>query len=242
MMNLAATVVIQKPINKYAKESPSNMIKKEILRMVVGFRRFREKFFNEESSIYDRLASSGQRPKTLMIACSDSRVDPAILFSSSPGEIFVVRNVANLVPPYEPSAGFHGVSAAIEFAVVNLQVENIVVLGHRQCGGILSLFQTQNVLTNGFVSQWMTIADSAKQKVLQQFPDGNLDTLCKECEKISIITSLNNLKSFPFINSAIQERNLQLLGVYFDLERGQLWNYEELTNSFAEVTPNEFKK
>lgn len=211
-------------------------LKKEILRMVAGFRRFRERFFTEETSVYERLASSGQRPKTLMIACSDSRVDPAILFSSSPGEIFVVRNVANLVPPFESSIGFHGVSAAIEFAVVNLAVENIVVLGHRQCGGIRSLFQPENLKKGGFVAQWMTIAEEAKGKVLIKNPHGDVETLCRECEKESIVTSLDNLRTFHFIDEAIKSRGLQLFGVYFDLESGQLWHYDDVIGSFEELT------
>lgn len=210
-------------------------MKKEILKMVAGFRRFRDRFFSEENSVYDRLASSGQRPKTLMIACSDSRVDPANLFSTSPGEVFVVRNVANLVPPFESNMGFHGVSAAIEFAVVNLEVENIVVLGHRQCGGIQSLFQPENIKQGGFVSQWMSIAKDAKEKVLLKLPHADLQTLCKECEQESIATSLKNLKSFPFIEEAIAKRDMQIHGIYFDLEQGQLWYYDDAIDAFSEI-------
>ncbi|MFN3454175.1 MAG: carbonic anhydrase [Pseudobdellovibrio sp.] len=215
-------------------------VKKEILRMVAGFRKFKEKFFKEEHPLYTRLAT-GQSPKTLMIACSDSRVDPAILFSSSPGEIFVVRNVANLVPPYESSMGFHGISSAIEFAVVNLKVENIVVLGHRQCGGIRSLFQPDNVKVGGFVHQWMTIAKEAKLKVLGKGYE-DLDVLCRECEKESIVVSLQNLKTFDFIREAIEQRDMQLFGVYFDLEKGELWNYNDQTDTFDELSIGEHKR
>jgi carbonic anhydrase len=214
----------------------SLLTKKEILKMMVGFRRFRERYFKEQNhhSVYDSL-STGQSPKTLMIACSDSRVDPAILFSSSPGEIFVVRNVANLVPPFESNIGFHGVSAAIEFAVVNLQVENIVILGHRQCGGIRSLFQPDAVREGGFVQQWMTIAGEAKDKVLKANPQGDLEQHCRECEKTSIVTSIGNLRTFPFIDFAIKSRGLQLIGVYFDLEGGQLSFYDDATEAFREL-------
>ena len=211
-------------------------LKKEILRMVAGFRKFRDRFFNEETDVYTRLASGGQRPKTLMIACSDSRVDPAILFSLSPGEIFVVRNVANLVPPFESNMGFHGVSAAIEFAVVNLEVENIIVLGHRQCGGIRSLFQTESIREGGFVAQWMSIAKEAKNHVLAKIPHADMDTLCRECERESIVTSLTNLKTFPFVSEAVSARGLQLIGIYFDLENGQLWYYDDVQGAFDELS------
>jgi carbonic anhydrase len=216
------------------------MIKKDLLRMLAGFRRFRERFFKEEHSVYDRLASSGQTPKTLMIACSDSRVDPAILFSTSPGEVFVVRNVANLVPPFESDRGFHGVSAAIEFAVINLRVENVVILGHRQCGGISSLFQPPAASPSGsFVSQWMSIAGEAKARVLAKLPNGDVDSLCRECEKESIVTSMNNLKTFPFIREAMESRGMDILGVYFDLEQGQLWVYDDTHGAFQELTPHQ---
>jgi carbonic anhydrase len=209
-------------------------MKIEILRMMAGFRKFREHFFKGEHSFYEHLATVGQSPKTLMIACSDSRVDPAILFNVSPGEIFVIRNIANLVPPFESSVGFHGVSSAIEFAVVNLQVKNIVVLGHRQCGGILSLFRPEAVRQGGFVQQWMTIASDAKQRVLERHPKGDTDQLCRECERESIATSIENLKTFPFIAEAIKDRDLQLYGLYFDLEQGQLW-YMDDAQAFHEV-------
>lgn len=210
-------------------------MKFEILRMMAGFRRFRERFFKGDHPFYEQLASVGQSPKTLMIACSDSRVDPAILFNVSPGEIFVIRNIANLVPPFESSVGFHGISSAIEFAVVNLKVQNIVVLGHRQCGGIQSLFKPENVRSGGFVQQWMKIAESAKNKVLLRLPEANTDTLCRECERESILTSIENLRTFPFIEEAIQRHSLEIFGLYFDLEQGQLW-YKDDADVFNEVT------
>lgn len=211
--------------------------RKEVLKMVAGFRRFRERFFSDESStVYNKLATSGQHPKTLMIGCSDSRVDPAILFGSAPGDMFVIRNVANLVPPFESSVGFHGVSSAIEFAVCNLKVENIVVLGHRQCGGIRSLFQSDGLRPGGFVQQWMSIAEPARNKVLAKLPDGNIDSWCRDCEKESIAISIENLLTFPFIKEAFEQRGLQLIGVYFDLESGQLSYYDRHVGYFEDMS------
>jgi carbonic anhydrase len=210
-------------------------VSKEILKLIAGFRRFRTKYFSGEDALYNRL-SAGQTPKTLVIGCSDSRVDPALISSSSPGEIFVVRNVANLVPPFESAnSGFHGVSAAIEFATVNLQVENIVVLGHRQCGGIRALVSSNQKIENSFVGRWMEIARSARDRVMARSAHLDFEAQCKECEMEAIVSSLENLKTFPFVRDAIEKRDLKLFGIYFDLEQGQLFEYEESIQSFKQL-------
>lgn len=211
------------------------MRRKEILKLMIGFRRFRDRYFSTEASLYQRLSSSGQTPKTLIIGCSDSRVDPAIMSSASPGDLFVVRNVANLVPPCESGGRFHGVSSAIEFAVQNLKVENVVILGHRQCGGIRALVTNQSTNPNSFVDRWVQIAQSAKEKVIAENPDADLETLCRSCEMESIVTSLENLKTFPFVREAIAQRGLMLLGIYFDLESGRLLEYNEETKGFQNI-------
>lgn len=212
------------------------MSKKEILRLMAGFRKFREKYFANEHPLYQRLSSgTGQTPKTLIIGCSDSRVDPAIITSASPGELFIVRNVANLVPPYE-RGGVHGVSAAIEFAVVNLKVENIIVLGHRQCGGIRALMlNDQQVQSHSFVDNWVGIAKDAKLRVFEKYGHESEENLCRHGELESIVTSLNNLKTFPFVEEAIKDRDLALMGIYFDLEQGQLLEYVEKVDSFKNI-------
>jgi carbonic anhydrase len=212
------------------------MGKIEILRLIAGFRKFREKYFAGEHPLYQRLSTgAGQTPKTLIIGCSDSRVDPAIITSASPGELFIVRNVANLVPPYEKSGGVHGVSAAIEFAVVNLKVENIVVLGHRQCGGIRALMLNQGIQPNGFVEQWMKVAQAAKERVLQAHVGADEETLCRHGEQESIVTSLANLRTFPFVKAAIEERGLAVMGIYFDLEVGYLLAFDEEQGQFRNI-------
>jgi len=207
----------------------------DILRLMAGFRKFRERYFEaSEDTFFGRLAGP-QHPKSLIISCSDSRVDPALITSASPGEIFVVRNVANLVPPYEKGGGFHGVSAAIEFAVVNLKVENIIVLGHRQCGGIRALMLNEGTVPGGFVSQWMRIAEQAKINVLKKHAGEEDESLCRHGEKESIRCSLNNLRTFPFVQEAINERGLTLMGIYFDLESGQLLECDEDNDTFKNV-------
>lgn len=212
------------------------MSKKEILRLMVGFRKFRDKYFANEHPLYQRLTTGGgQSPKTLIIGCSDSRVDPAIITSASPGELFIVRNVANLVPPYEKGGGFHGVSAAIEFAVINLSVENIIILGHRQCGGIRALMLNQQIQPHGFVEQWVRIAQDAKMRVLEKYKEESEENLCRHGELESIVTSLKNLRTFPFVESAIHSRGLAVMGIYFDLESGQLLEFDEDLGGFKNI-------
>ncbi len=210
---------------------------RDILKLALGFRKFRERYFAEsstdKSSLYDKLFLEGQAPKTLVIGCSDSRVDPALLCSAAPGDLFVVRNVASLVPPYEESGtGYHGISSAIEFAVVNLKVENVIIFGHRQCGGIRALLSPEDNRVGGFVRQWVQIAESARTKVLHAHPTATHDELCQHCEKEATITSLTNLKSFPFVQEAVRDRGLSLIALYFDLEKGQLSEYSETENEF----------
>lgn len=211
------------------------MPKKEIVKLILGFRHFREKFYLGEDTTYTKLSNQGQVPKTLIIGCSDSRVDPAILSSAGPGEIFVVRNVANLVPPFESGGGFHGVSAAIEFAVVNLQVETVIVFGHRQCGGIRALLFPEECHAGGFVQQWMKVAKPAKERALQSEESGDATLLWKKCELESLRTSIENLHTFPFVEAAIKNRGLNLMGIYFDLEKGELLELEESTGLFTPI-------
>jgi carbonic anhydrase len=183
--------------------------KRELLKLLVGFRKFRERYFLQESPLFNRLSTAG---------------------------LFIVRNVANLVPPYEPPGhGFHGISSAIEFAVMNLKVENIVVLGHRQCGGIRALMTGGAPDPNSFIGHWMQIAEPAKKQVLDKFPNADDDTKCRSCEMASIGISLKNLRTFPFVQKAIEERQLTLVGAYFDLEQGQIFEYIEDLDEFKAI-------
>jgi carbonic anhydrase len=211
---------------------------KAIYKLMAGFRRFREKYFTEQSenSFYQRLAISGQTPKTLLIGCSDSRVDPAILTDAVPGELFVIRNVANLVPPCEPSAtGLHGTSSAIEFAVVNLKVENVIILGHRQCGGIRALMTENPEESKSFVSKWMNIAKSARETVLREHKNADEDAKWRLAEMEALKVSLKNLYTFPFIREAVETRQMNIMGIYFDLEKGQLWEFDESSQAFKQL-------
>lgn len=205
------------------------------LDLIDGFRKFRRRYFVLEKDLYLNLSTKGQAPKTLLIACSDSRVDPAILLSSEPGDLFVIRNVANLVPPYEEGGGHHGTSAAIEFAVNNLKVEDIVVLGHAQCGGIEALAAGKGTEGGNFISKWVDIASEARAIALQKEDPEDFKKFCHCCELEAIKISLKNLKSFPFIASRLRSGNLTLSGWYFDLEEGKMWEYSEKGDTYIEL-------
>ena len=211
------------------------MPRKQLAKLLVGFRRFRQQYFEGENSLYGQLSQSGQSPKTLIIACSDSRVDPAILFSASPGDFFVVRNIANLVPPFERNGGYHGVSSAIEFAVVNLQVQHVIILGHRQCGGIRALMMGVPNPEPSFIANWVSILDDAKERVLKKFSGVDVETQCAHCELEAIRTSVENLRTFPFVSEAIKNRGMNISGAYFNLEEGSLLELNESTGEFAPI-------
>ncbi|SNB46919.1 carbonic anhydrase [Geobacter sp. DSM 9736] len=199
---------------------------KDIQRFIAGFRKFQENYFGKESELFEPL-KAGQSPKTMIIACSDSRVDPAILTNCSPGDIFTVRNVANLVPPCEENGGQHGVSAALEFAVCHLGVEHIIVLGHSQCGGINALMAgTCGCKGGGFISRWMTIANAARERVLAELPDKDSKLQQRAAEQAAILLSLENLRTFPWISERIAAGTLSLHGWYFDISAGELLEYQ----------------
>lgn len=206
---------------------------KSVRKLLAGYKQFREKYFKQDDSVYQKLATAGQAPKTLLIGCSDSRVDPAILTNAQPGELFVVRNVANLVPPCEPSAvGFHGTSSAIEFAVEGLKVENIIILGHRQCGGVRALLRGPGDNPDSFINHWMSIAEEARQVVFKKYPKEDEETQWRIAEMETLKVSIKNVKTFPFVTKAIKERNLNVMAIYFDLEQGLLWQLDETSQTF----------
>ena len=185
--------------------------------LINGFQNFRDNYFSKEKSFFENLIKKGQKPKVMIISCSDSRVDPAILFNAKPGELFVVRNVANLVPPYEPDEGYHGVSAAIEYATKDLLVEHIVVLGHSECGGIKRLCEHKGIgPKRDFIDGWVSIAETAGATDLEGFEK------FRHVERAAITVSLENLLTFPWLKQRVNKDNLELHGWFFDLETGSL--------------------
>ena len=210
---------------KYLTES-------HIDKLVSGYMRFRDHNYGNDSTLFKRLARQGQSPKTIVVGCCDSRVDPAIVTDCDPGDLFVIRNVANLVPPFENSGNFHGTSAALEFGVCHLEVENIIVLGHAQCGGIQALLNQVNSPQEGFISGWMKVASHARNRVLSRMPGEPITVQARACEQEAILVSLDNLLTFPWILQRVAQKKLALHGWYFDMEHGELFYYNPGSNSF----------
>jgi carbonic anhydrase len=201
--------------------------------LLEGYSSFMSGRYARETERYRELAQSGQNPSTMIIACCDSRAAPETIFDCGPGELFVLRNVANLVPPYQPDAGQHGTSAAIEFAVRSLGISNIVVMGHGRCGGIrAALDPAADPLDAGdFIGKWMSLLAPVSEQVNKNswMTAGERQTAL---ERISIRNSIRNLRSFPYIKSLEAEGKLRLHGAWFDISTGELWVMNRQTGDF----------
>src|SRR5262245_48551163 len=200
--------------------------------LAAGYRRFRRERYAAEAERYRALAS-GQRPRTMVIACADSRADPATIFSAAPGELFVVRNVAALVPPFEEGGGYHGTSAAIEFAVSELAVPDIVVMGHGLCGGIAAALAERPV--GRFIGRWVELLAGIRDGLSQAAPALDGTGRQKLFEQMAVHYSLQNLTSFPFVKAAIEAGQLSLHGAWFAIAEGQLEWLEANSGRFEPV-------
>ena len=207
----------------------------EFTELLRGYHRFRADGYPEQKDRYDKLVAEGQNPKLMIIGCSDSRVDPAQIFDVDPGEIFVVRNVAALVPPFEDSPGQHGVSAALEFAVNFLRVKQVVVMGHGMCGGCKAAL-TRDLYGNalgegGFIANWVGMLDSARDKVAEEFgiegPEAE-----RAMEMAAVSVSLANLRTFPSVQAREANNSLKLRGAFFSIAEGVLYVRDDETGQF----------
>jgi carbonic anhydrase len=208
-------------------------------RLTQGYRAFLGGRFANERSRYESLAESGQRPAIMVIGCVDSRVSPEAIFDAAPGELLVVRNVANLVPPYEPdSSSQHGVSAALEFAVMALQIKHIVVLGHESCGGIKAFASKSKPLSPGdFIGRWMSQIEPAARSIGPR-PASNAQVWRSRLEFAALELSLANLLSFPWINALVERGELHLHAVHFGIATGRLLARDPATGHFEPAIPD----
>jgi carbonic anhydrase len=210
---------------------------RDIPELIEGYRRFLEGRYPEEAELYRTLAEEGQAPKTMIVACCDSRADPATIFNAHPGQFFIVRNVANLVPPFEPDGDYHGTSAALEFAVEGLKVENIVVMGHARCGGVNAFLEGlyQRPADDGFIQRWISLLEPAKVEALR-LADAPMEKQQEALEHASVRHSLENLKTFPFVRHRLESGLLKLRGAYFDIATGELLSLDPHSNRFERVS------
>lgn len=204
-------------------------------RLIEGYRAFLDGRLRHEQERYRELAEVGQSPDVMVIGCCDSRVSPEVIFDARPGELFVVRNVANIVPPYAPDGHAHGVSAALEFGVAALKIKHIVVLGHAHCGGVRAFAEHGAPLSPGdFIGHWMRLMAPAAEKVgPRQGP--SLAAYLMRLEQANVANSLDNLRTFPLLRALIERGQLAIHGAYFGVATGELSVREEATGAFVQV-------
>lgn len=185
-------------------------------KLLQGYEIFRDKYVHGDASVMPYLSYYGQQPQVMVVACCDSRVDPALILQCDPGDLFVVRNVANIVPPYELDDAHHGTSAALEFGIGTLKVRHLILLGHSQCGGIQALLDTSAESKNDFINNWVSIINAK--------PEDKHDT--DQCAKSALKQSYQNCMTFPWIKDRIEQGTLLIHLWFFDIKSGQIFTYE----------------
>ncbi len=201
------------------------------------FHEFKSQKFSKAAASYHKLAEHGQKPEVMVISCADSRVDPESIFCAKPGDLFVIRNVANLVPPYETSGQYHGVSAALEFAVLNLKIKHIVVMGHSGCSGIKAAVEGSTAIQTEarFISNWMSMLSEPKLSVFAAYQNAKKEEVTDRLELAAIEMSLKNLRTFPFIKDLEAVGDISLHGCHFRIANGDLAALNEETGEFENV-------
>jgi len=205
-------------------------------RLVEGYRQFADGRLRHEQGRYRELAEAGQSPEVMVIGCCDSRVSPEVIFDADPGELFVVRNVANLVPPYTPDGAQRAVSAALEFAVMQLKVKHIVVLGHGRCGGVRAFAERDEPLSPGdFIGKWMELLAPVAAAIGPRSRHASLEEYLSRLEYEAAVHMLGNLMSFPCVRILVEKKRLQLHAAHFDVGTGLLSAFDPAAKKFASV-------
>ena len=204
-------------------------------RLIDGYNAFAGGRLQREQDRYRELAERGQAPQIMVIGCCDSRVSPEVIFDARPGELFVVRNVANLIPPYSPDGTYHGVSAALEFGVGALRVQHIVVLGHAHCGGVRAFAEEHAPLSPGdFIGRWMSLLAPAAKKLGPRGDTAPADYL-RRLEQAAIVNSLDNLMTFPHLAKLIEKGKVATHGAYFGVASGDLSVLDKASGEFRSI-------
>jgi len=212
---------------------PGCFVKKTFKQILEGYRDFRDKYVLKNKSVMQHLSTVGQKPKIMVVSCCDSRVDPALMLQCDPGDLFVVRNVANIVPPYETDDSHHGTSAALEFAICHLKVKHLIILGHSQCGGIQALLDNvkhSSPAQDDFISNWVSIINT------KSFDINDIDA----CTQNALTQSYDNCLTFPWIKEALAQKNLIIHLWFFDIKTGTIYNQSDKKNVFLPLDPSAY--
>lgn len=208
---------------------------KNMEKLLSGYARFHKHHLEQTDTHYQKLLKQDQKPIAIIIGCCDSRVDPAIILDCDPGDLFVIRNVANLVPPYENDHHYHGTSAALEFGVCNLNIKHIILLGHSECGGIRSLFEKKTSKKMSFISRWMRLVKIPSARQMKNYEHLSHKEKEELYNKKSLMGSLKNLMTFPWIQEKVTNNTLYLHAWYFNLSNGQLEQHDPATKEFKSL-------
>ena len=198
--------------------------------MLHGYLAFRNKYATGDQTIMQQLAHHGQKPETMVISCCDSRVDPSLILQCDPGDLFIVRNVANIVPPYEADERHHGTSAALEFGICYLNIKHLVILGHSQCGGIEALLNKENLTQNDFISHWVTVLDNSTTTQ-------DVNSYAKQ----ALFQSYKNALTFPWIKQRVEDNMLAIHLWFFDIKEGEIFQYSAERNQYVSLTSDNMK-
>ncbi|MGB6975905.1 MAG: carbonic anhydrase [Gammaproteobacteria bacterium] len=201
-------------------------MKKSFKKIIQGYRAFRKKYATVSNSIMHRLAHHGQKPKIMVIACCDSRVDPALILQCDPGDLFIVRNVANIVPPYEADGAHHGTSAALEFGICYLNIKDLIILGHSQCGGINALLNSEQLKQNDFITPWVSLIKT----------DTTIIQDVNEFAKQALTHSYQNCLTFPWIKERLMNKKLFIHLWFFDIKEGEISAYSFTDAEYRKLT------
>ncbi len=211
----------------------------DIGKLISGFRVFKSTTYLEQQDIIRHLSAQGQKPSTLVVSCVDLKIAPAILFATIPGELYIINNLGGLVPQYS-TTGVHGIASAIEYAVNGFEVENIIVLGHARCNSIKMMMSDEFVTNTDQLSEsmkkWLSIASKAREAVKKEMADKSIEDQQSACEHESIIISLRNLMSYPYIAKRMEENTLNIFGWHFDIETGNIMAFDPDTAMFEPIS------
>ena len=210
----------------------------EVTKLISGFRVFKSTTFNQKKEVIKHLLIQGQKPSTMVISCVDIRISPAEIFATNPGELYVINNIGGIVPKFD-TKGIHGILAAIEYAVKEIQVQNIIVLGHAKCDSIKMMMSEKTSESHGNLSEsmkiWLSIAAEARDAVRAQLADKTEEEQQKACEQESLVISMRNLMTYPYILERMKQRKLNIFGWHFDIENAEITAFDPNTRFFEPI-------